>query len=378
MDLVRVFIYWSKQLIGIRRHIMVRFLIHWIILSAVMRSCESDPHGSHWFNEDNLTICEYLRSNQKEYAKFTRLLDEGEMLTTLCAYNPHGEGYTLFLPTDEAIDHFIEQNQDYGNFEEILLDTDFIYILTRYHTINRKVHTDEFPDGALTDRTLTGDRLTIGLYTDGDNPLYKVNNVAPIIKSNLEMTNGYVHVISEVLQQAEISGYDWLQQQEDYSILAQAMELSGIKERMWFDKYTILAEHDSIYHRNEIMNIEDLIKRVATPEIPYSDLSNFFYQFTAYHILYGDFYLNDFYEGNEKYWTMGNEPVMISVGLEIRINPGVDTLGITISESGDTTIIDYISLVWEDCNIMTKSGPVHSISDLLVAEPLPKEDLSMD
>lgn len=357
---------------------LVRVILYWIIVSAVMRSCESDPHGSHLYNEDNLTICTYLRSNPKEYSKFTRLLDEGEMLTTLCGYNPYGEGYTLFLPTNEAIDHFIEQNQEYGNFEELLLDTGFIYALARYHTINSKVHTNEFPDGALTDRTLTGDRLAIGFSSDGDNPLIKVNHVAPIIKSNLEMTNGYVHVISKVLQQVEISGYDWLQQQADYSILAKAMEISGIKERLWFDKYTIFAEHDSIYHRNGIMNIADLINRIASSEIPYSDRSNSFYQFTAYHILYGEFYLNDFYLGYEEYRTLGNESVMIDVGLDMRINPGVDTFGITISESGDTTVIDYIRLNWEDYNVMTFTGPVHSISDLLLDEPLPEEDILID
>jgi hypothetical protein len=301
-------------------------------------------------------------------------LDEGELLITLCGYNPYAEGYTLFLPTDEAIDQFILQNPDYSNFEELLLDTGFINSLTRYHIINGSVHTDEFPYGALTDRTLSGDRLTVGFYSDGNHPLYKVNNEAPITKPNLEMTNGYIHVISEVLQQAEISGYDWLQQQDDYTILAQAMELSGIRERLWTNEYTIFAEHDSIYHRNGIHHIEDLIDRVATPGIPYSDRENSFYQFAAYHILYGEFYLNDLYWGDHEYWTLNNEPVVIDVGNDIRINPGVDTYGIAISESGDTTVIDYIRLVWDDCNSRTKTGPVHSISDLLVVEPLPEEN----
>ena len=309
---------------------------------------------------------------------FIRLLDEVGLLSTLGAYNPYGEGYTLFLPTDEAIDHFIQQNQDYGNFEELLLDTGFIGTLTRYHIVNGNVHTDEFPYGALTDRTLTGDRLTIGFYTDGENPLYKINDAAPIIKPNLEMTNGYIHVISEVLQKKDISGYDWLQQQDDYSILAQAMELSEIQERLWMDEYTIFAEHDSIYHRNGIMNIEDLINRIAFPGIPDSNPADSLYQFTAYHILYGDYYLNDLDLGSNEYWTLDYETLVIDVGQEIRINPGVDTFEIVISESGDTTVIDHIRLVLEECNNMTNTGPVHSISDLLVAEPLPEEDLFMD
>lgn len=362
-------------MIGIRSHIIVRFLFLWIVLFTVMTSCESDPHESDRFGEDLLTICEYLHENQEVYGKFSRILDEGIMRNTLCAYNPYGDGYTLFLPTDEAIDHFIEQNPNYGSFDELLQDTGYINTLARYHTMNRRVHTNEFPPGALADTTLTGERLVMGFYTSGDNPLYKVNNVAPIIKSNLEMINGYIHVISEVLTQAEISGYDWLLQQKDYSILAQAMELSEIKQRLWFDRYTILAEDNSIYNRYGIMNIDDLIKRIASPGIPYSDPDNSFYQFTAYHILYRDYYLNDFYEGGEGYRTLGNESVNIYVGLEIRINPGLDTFAINISEYGDTTIIDYISPIWEDSNIMTTTGPVHSILELLAAEPFPEEEL---
>ena len=373
MDLVKAIIYWSKNLIGIRRHIKVRFLIQWSILSALITSCESEPFSPSWFDEDQLTVSQYLDLNQEEYSKFYSLLVEGKMLNTLYAYNPYGEGYTLFLPTDEAIDFFVQQNPDYGNFEEMLLDTGFVHKLTRYHTLKRKVHSDEFPDGVLMDSTLTGERLTVGFYTDGDNSLIKVNNVAPVIKSNLDMTNGYIHVISEVLQGVEISGYDWLQQQDDYSILAKAMELSGIKNGLWWKKYTLLAEHDSIYRRNGINNVQDLINRLTTSGSNLKNKSNPFYQFTAFHMVGGEYFLNEFKWGSKNYTTrVSNKPVTINVGLEIKINPGVENYGITISESGDTTVIDYIRLIREDSNIMTQTGPVHSISDLLFFEPFPE------
>lgn len=371
MDVLRVIRTWSSQLNGIRRPISIGLLIQCMILFTITTSCDSDPYGSSWDDDDPLTISQYIEKNRDEYSKFFRILEEGKLLLTLYAYNPYGEDYTLFLPTDEAIDYFIEQNQDYANFEELLKDTGFIKILARYHTISQKLHTDEFPDGALNDTTLTGDRLATGFYTDGDNQIIKVNNVAPIIKSNLKMTNGYIHVVSEVLQQAEISGYDWLQQQDDYSILAQAAKLSNIQKRLWWNKYAILAEHDSIFHRKGIHNIDDLIYRVATPGMSLSNKSNQFYLFTAFHFLGGELYLNDFYWGSKKYATLASKPLTINAGQEIMFNPGVDTYGFIISDSGDTTVIDYISPVWKDCNNMTSTGPVHSISEVLFFEPLP-------
>jgi len=321
-----------------------------------------------------LTICEYLRTNEEEYSQFISLLEEGDLLVTLCGYNPHGENYTLFLPTNDAVNRFIAQNENYTHFDSLLQDTVFIRKFVRYHTVNKEFTTDDFPYGALTDTTLSGDRLTIGFFTDGDDALYKVNNVVPIIRPNLEMTNGYIHVISSVLEQSKISGYDWLQEQADYSILAQAMDLAGIMKKLKFNTYTIFAENDSIYYRNGIHSIEDLVNRIATPGISYTDKNGDFYQFAAYHIVQYDYYLNDLSYGRNKYKTLGDDEVTIEVDQEIRINPGLDSLGFSVSESGDTLTIDYIRLVWEKCNIVTSTGPVHNLTNLLLSEPLPEND----
>lgn len=362
---------WEKQLFGNQKPLVTRILVHWMILAVFISSCESDPYGSNWNKENSLSISQYLEKNRDEYSKFHKILKEGKMLNTLYAYNPYGDDYTLFLPTNEAIDHFIQQNQSYGNFEELIKDTGFIKKLTRYHTVNRKMNTDEFPDGALIDTTLTGDRLVTSFFADGDNQLIKVNNSASIIKSNLNMTNGYVHVISEVLQKTEISGYDWLQQQDDYSILAEAVRLSGIRSRLWWTKYTIFAEHDSIYRRYGIHNVADLIARVATPGMSLSNRNNTFHLFTAYHFVGGEYFLNDFNWGNRKYTTLANISLPVDVGIEIKINQGVDTYGYKVSGTGDSTLIDYIRPVWENCNIMTTTGAIHSVTDLMFYEPFP-------
>lgn len=371
MNILRSVRYWNNRLNDIRRPIIIRFLALWVILLAFTTCSKTDPILPNWNDENLFTIGQYLDKNQNEYSKFYRILVEGKMLPTLYAYNPYGDDYTLFLPTDEAIDHFIQQNQKYGNLEELVKDTSFTKMLTRYHTLNRKTHTNEFPDGAFFDRTLTGERLVTSFSAIGDNQLIKINNVAPIIKPNLKMNNGYIHVISEVLQPVVISGYDWLQQQNDYSILAKAMELSGIKKKLTWNKYTLFAEPDSIYHRYGINNVEDLISRIATPGVALTATSNPFYQFTAYHILNGDYFLNDFYWGSKDYRTFIGVLITINVGMEFKINTGVDTYGTTISESGQVTVIDYIRPIPKGYNILTHNGPVHSISDLLYFKPFP-------
>lgn len=368
MSFVRVHKIWHKKLTGFGKFFGIRFLVQWIVLSAVVVSCEMDPYGFKWSETDDLTIYQYLELNKEEYSNFYRLLEKGRLLGTLSAYNPYGENYTLFLPTNEAVDNFIQQSEKYTDFEELLEDTTFIKKLTRYHTLERKVHSDEFPDGALIDKTLTGERLVTGFYTDGNTQLIKVNNEVPVSKANLNMTNGYIHVISGVLEPLKISGYDWLQQQDEFSILAEAMEFCRIRNRLWFSKYTILAEPDSVYHKKGIYSLEDLLYYITTPN---SNMSKTIYDFTAYHILNRDLYLNDLDWGRKGYRTMISDYVIFDVGVKIKINPGVDIYDYEISESGDTTVIDYIRLIWEESNINTTTGPIHTITELLSSDPLP-------
>jgi uncharacterized surface protein with fasciclin (FAS1) repeats len=361
-------------LLGILKTVTTRFLVLWMILSALITSCESVHNESNWVNENSLSISQYVEKNREEYSKFHKLMAESKMLNTLYAYNPYGNDYTLFLPTNDAIDNYIQQNQKYASFEELIKDTGFIKIFVRYHTINNQLHTDEFPDGALIDKTLTGDRIVTRFYTDGNNQLIKVNNAAQVTKPNLKMTNGYIHIISGVLQKTEISGYDWLQQQEGYSILADAVRLSGLKSRLWWNKYAILAEHDSIYRKNGIHTVDDLVARIATPGMQLSNRQNTFYLFAAYHFLGSDYYLNDFNWGSKKYTTLATgKSLTVDVGVEIKINPGVDAYVDYVSDTGETTFIHYIRPVWENCNIMTSTGAIHSISDLLFYEPFPKK-----
>lgn len=370
MNRLRGVRYWINRLIGIRRPVITGVLVGWVILLTVMTSCKTDQNPSTWGDENSLTISQYLKKNQDEYSKFYSLLVAGKMLNPLYAYNPNGDNYTLFLPTNEAIDHLMMQNQKYVNFEELLKDTSFVKILTRYHTLNRKLHTNEFTDGAMADRTLTGERLVASFFAIGNNQVIKINNSAPIIKPNLLMTNGYIHVITEVLQPVAISGYDWLQQHNEYSILAQAMELSGIKKKLSWNKYTLFAEPDSTYHRYGINNVQDLISRIATPGVSLTNTTNRFYQFAAYHIVNGEYYMNDFLWGNNNYATLSGQRLTINVGQEVKINQGVITYAVIISKSGEIKLIDYIHPIEEGCNLLTRTGPVHSISDLMYYEQL--------
>jgi len=343
-----------------------RLLLYITVFLLTVISCQKEPDDHEFVEEEMVSIARFLEKNKENYSKFYRLAIEADMMNPLSAFNPFGEGFTLFLPTDEAFERFIMNSEEYENFDELIRDTTFIHFLGRYHIVNASILSNDFTYGALPEETATGDLLTIGFSTNLDSVTYKVNNMAPIVETNLEMVNGYIHIISEVLQPVTISGYEWLKQNQGYTILTEALKITGLKNRLGINNSnTLLAEHDSIYNNYGIHSIDELIDEFATHDVPYDDYDNSLYQFAAYHIIRWKYFLSDFDWGENEYRTYAKEDVRIAIGQEIRINPGKDTLRLEISELGDTTFIDYIQLYWEQSNILTKTGPIHFISDVL-------------
>lgn len=340
----------------------------------LLGSCNKETTESGFFDENVLSISTFLEQNKEEFSRFWEILQKTELFPTLNAFNPHGDGFTLFLPTDDAFDRYIEQNDKYGSFEELIADHDFLWLISRYHLVNQSLRSNEFPYGSLPDSTATGDYLTIGIEVLEDSSRYTVNNVAPVIIADIETTNGYIQVIEKVLEPISYNSYEWLKNVEGYSILSSAFEMSGLKDTMGIyrisstgqtikNRYTVFAEHDSIYAREGINTFDDLVDRYHTQGYELTDPEGGLYQFAAYHLLEGSYFL-DAFEGSSNYNSYAVYPVNINAGLEIKLNPGVDSFRLEISGT-DTTLINYIGVYFQESNVNTKNGPVHFITEIM-------------
>lgn len=327
-----------------------------------------------FFEDDLVEIAKFIINNKETYSKFHHVMIAGDLKDPMNAYNPFGNGFTLFLPTDDAFDRFIEKSEKYNSFSDLISDIDFVRELGRYHLVQAEFRTNDFPYGALPDTTASGEILTIGFSSSLDTTIYKVNNLAPIVIPNLEMLNGYIHVISEVLVPVTYTGYEWLREKEGYSILAGALEITGLADTLGLyrrsennqlvpNKYTLLAEHDSIYRRDGIYSLDDLVMKYSMPGTEYNNPINGLYQFAAYHILEGSYFLADF-ETSGNYNTYANYPILIQTGLEVKINTGIDTFGFVYT-ARDTSAITYISIFYQESNVLTKTGAIHFLSDVM-------------
>ena len=322
----------------------------------------------------NLTIYDYVVENDSAYSSFHAILEKGGIDKTLSAYNPDGIGYTLFLPDNEAVNRFIQENDAYNSLQDLLNDEQYVRILCRYHVVNMGIHTDDFPFGALPEYTLSGDLLTVSFVIEQDTSYYKINNQAAVNQPNIEVSNGYVHGVEDVLVPVTKTTYTWLEEHDGYSIFKAAVDATGLNVMMDVNvkeeesdakAFTLLLEHDSIFLRNGILSFEELAAVISPDDSDYTNPSNALYCFVAYHMLEGSIFIDAFVDQATNYTTFSEIPLNINgMGLDILINQGKEVFD-TIIVGVDTTIIDYIRFYYDNSNVITQSGSIHLIDQML-------------
>jgi uncharacterized surface protein with fasciclin (FAS1) repeats len=343
------------------------FFFGWMILS--LNSCYTEYPVEPFFEGEDETIIDYITADEESFSNFENALLNSNLLMTLSARNPNGNRYTLFLPTDEAFEGFIENSSTYNSMDELLNDQDYLNELVKFHIVNSGFQTNDFPFGALPDTTLSGQILNVGFSGDWDSTVYRINNQASIIQPNIEMANGYIHVIDEILTPVVLNSYEWLEQNPDFTIFTEALELTGLKDTFEINNRivpsTILVEPDAIYQKEGIYTIDDLIQQLSPDDNNFTSTRNNLFQFISYHILEGDLFLNDFEEVKTNFNTYGIYPIFIDgEGLDIAINPGSEVFD-SIYVDNDTIYVNSIGIDYENSNILTQNGAIHRIDQVM-------------
>ncbi len=339
-------------------------------------SCGKPEITANFKDQEKLSIYDYMVVNSAKYSSFLRILEAGKIAKTLSAYNPNGTGYTLFLPDNETINKYIQQSGTYSNLDELVADTAYVRIFGRYHIVDMSINTNDFPFGALPEYTLSGDLLTVSFVNEPDTSYYKINNQSPVVLPNVELSNGYVHVINTALSPVVYTTYGWLELHPGYTILKDAIDATGLKTsfdiNIKLDKeansFTFLAEPDSVFARRNINSFEDLANYISPGNTDYTNVSNPLNNFIRYHQLTDTRFLDNFVDVITNYSTYSEIPLNINgSGLDIAINKGKQNFDTLISGI-DTTIIDFVGFYYDNSNILTQSGVVHFINQILTQQ----------
>jgi len=352
----------------------IRLISYLLLVLAAASSCVPERiRDPHFEDQEHRSIYIYINDSITLYSKFLSILEAGGVDKTLSAYNPDGEDYTLFLPANAAVDRFIEESA-YSSLDELLGDTEYVQALARFHVVNLGINSNDFPFGALPEYTLSGDLLTVGFVIETDTSYYKINNQAPVVQTNIELSNGYIHIISTMLKPITYTSYQWLEQNPGYSIFKAAVDATGLTDTIDINlkdeneesfPSTLFIEHDSVFNEAGIYSLDDLKDTISPDDQDYTNTLNPLYNFVAYHILVGNNFLDDFFEVASNYTTYSDIPVNVNgLGLDIVVNKTKQIFD-TIIYLGDTTFIDYIGFNYDASNVITQSGAIHFIDRVM-------------
>lgn len=344
-----------------------------LILVVFAYSCREPERVAGFEDAEKYSIYDYIAENKDKYSDFMKILEVGGIDKTLSAYNPDGSGYTLFLPSNQAIKNFIDATEGFSSINDITNNVEFAKAFARYHVVNMRVHTQDFPFGAFPEPTLSEDYLTVSFIIEKDTSYYKINNQAAVVYPNIEVSNGYIHEIQTALKPITFTSYGWLKQNSGYSIFKEALELTGVTSLINFNlkedenltPVTMLIESDAVYKKAGINSVTDLANLVSPGNTDYKNVTNPLYNYCTYHILAGGRFINDFEGVATNYTTLSEIPLSINgLGNDLLINKGKEIFE-TIINGKDTTIIDYIGFYYDESNITTQSGAIHFIDRVM-------------
>jgi len=346
------------------------------IALSVQYSCTKTAVVAEFKDMRKYTAYDYLVANKADFSSFIEIIKAAELDKALSAYNPDGTDYTLFAPNNTAVDDFIKGSGKYSSLDDLLKDKAYVSSLARYHVVDIGVSTVDFPFGAFTEPTLSGDYLNVNYIIQPDTTYFKINNLAPVIKTNIEVSNGYVHVLSKMLVPVTQNSYGWLKSNAGYSILLSAIDATGMNKIIDVDMklkdqtllpFTVLVEPDAVYKKRNINSFDDLAKAISPDRSDYGNSTNPLNQFVGYHFLNQSLYLNNFTSQLQatNYNTFADIPLNINgTGLDIVINKGKQVFD-SIVNNGITTYTDYVGINYDASNVVTQSGTIHFIDQIL-------------
>jgi uncharacterized surface protein with fasciclin (FAS1) repeats len=270
----------------------VRFKRAFLLTSVFMAiiflwpACNSDDIGENYYTFTGETVGQYIKNRPESYSEFTHILDTTGVMGLLNAYGD----YTCFLPDNEAMIRFY-QSEGKNNLSDFSVDA--LQKIAFDHIIkNFVITTDDFVEGFLTKQTMSGRYVDVGISSDESGLVYTINTHSEITERDIEVHNGVIHSINEVLSPTDNTLVEAISRDENFSLFFEALVATGLDQEISLIKdesyvpdpeyvamenantiynyarvrvprerkygFTALMESNATYAKNDIHNLDDL------------------------------------------------------------------------------------------------------------------------
>ncbi len=256
---------------------------------------------------DDILMGRYIEENPN-LSQFLKLAELTKFQGFINAYG----SYTFFIPTDSAFQQFFT---DQGiNSLEYLTEEEQVELF-QYHIVNDTISSIYFTDGKLKSPSMNGKYLITGVtVTDEGKAKYIVNKKSIIDNLDVEVGNGVIHEIDQVLVPPKQTVAEMIAANPDYSIFTKALEETGVynvvNEKESF--YTVLVQSDEVYKEIGINSYDDLAAKyshLGEPTNPEDSL----YLYMLYHCLPGANYIADLVQVTSKLTYVPQEVITVKM-----------------------------------------------------------------
>jgi uncharacterized surface protein with fasciclin (FAS1) repeats len=244
----------------------VNYILKAVLLLFVLQGCKREFSDARYNSNDELQIMDYI-DGRKDLSTFRELIDyvkKRDLLKTAGAY-------TLFAPTNAAFDNLFARLSSSGEKVSSIRDKtpEFWLNYFGYHLLDKKINTNALEQGPLSAPTVLNDKYLIADIRESYSSI-KLNNFATITETNIEMSNGYIDILSEVLSPPVETILTTLQMTGKYTIMLGIFEETGLTRYLKDSTVTLIIERDEVLLKNNFDKnaIADLDEWAAYHIIP--------------------------------------------------------------------------------------------------------------
>lgn len=224
----------------------VNYILKAVLLLFVLQGCKREFSDARYNSNDELQIMDYI-DGRKDLSTFRELIDyvkKRDLLKTAGAY-------TLFAPTNAAFDNLFARLSSSGEKVSSIKDKtpEFWLNYFGYHLLDKKINTNALEQGPLSAPTVLNDKYLIADIRESYSSI-KLNNFATITETNIEMSNGYIDILSEVLSPPVETILTTLQKTGKYAIMLGIFEETGLTRYLKDSTVTLIIERDEVLLKN--------------------------------------------------------------------------------------------------------------------------------
>ena len=179
---------------------MRKFIVLLLAASLVTSSfvaCSDDPDEEHLYTMTSEYAADFIR-NREKFSEFAEIVQRSNMMDLLGTYG----SYTVFAPTNEAVDEFLHGR---GLTSVSQLSKEDCDTITFTHIIEQEYFTTDYNNGTypvmnMLDRPLTVSCDSDTLTVPGEVRLaVYINKTAKMLQMDDSVKNGVVHTLNKVI-----------------------------------------------------------------------------------------------------------------------------------------------------------------------------------